>query len=192
VAHPIAVSEEASGIQIRVTRNQDGLTPSQSAKVAEFFSSYRRRGMSSGPLVIEAPSGSANEIATMRAVSQMRFIAEETGLSPASVRFEAYHAGRNADAPLKMSFRKAVAHGPDCGYWPDNLAHNRENVSYDNFGCAQQKNLAAMIANPADLATPRGMSASPSERRSVVYDKYIKGDTTVSTRAADERVSKDN
>jgi len=28
--------------------------------------------------------------------------------------------------------------------------------------------------------------------RSVVYDKYIKGDTTVSTRAADERVSKDN
>lgn len=191
VAHPIAVSEEATGISVRITRNQDGLTPSQSAKVADFFSSYRRRGSASGPLVIEAPSGSANEVATMRAVSQMRYIAEATGLSPASVRFEAYSAGRNSDAPLKMSYMKAVAHGPDCGYWPDNLAHNRENVSYDNFGCAQQKNLAAMIANPADLSTPRGMTASPSERRSVAFEKYVTGESTVSNRSADERVSKD-
>jgi pilus assembly protein CpaD len=189
--HPISVSEEPTSMSVKIGRYQDGLSAHQSTKIAEFFSSYRRRGMSSSRLVIEAPSGSANDTATMRAVSEMRYLADTAGIDPSSVRFEAYNAARGADASLKLSFMKAVAYGPDCGYWPTNLATNRENENYDNFACAQQKNLAAMVANPSDLTHPRGMGPSSSERRDVIYGKYVKGDATTATKSADERASTD-
>ena len=52
------------------------------------------------------------------------------------------------------------------------------NREYWNFGCATQRNLAAMVANPADLVQPRGSTPAYQGRRTVVLDKYRKGDST--------------
>ena len=66
--------------------------------------------------------------------------------------------------------------GP-CGEWPYDLGptyhreHN-ENVQYWNFGCASQRNLAAMVDNKADLVQPRGEVPPYSGRRSTVLEKY--------------------
>jgi len=43
------------------------------------------------------------------------------------------------------------------------------------YGAREQRNLAAMVDNPADLVQPRGESPSYSARRSTVIDKYRKG-----------------
>ena len=51
-----------------------------------------------------------------------------------------------------------------------------ENQPYWNFGCASQRNLAAMVDNPADLVQPRGESPAYTARRSVAIDKYRKGE----------------
>ena len=50
--------------------------------------------------------------------------------------------------------------GP-CGQWPHDLGPSAdgnyiENQPYWNLGCASQRNLAAMVDNPADLVQPRG------------------------------------
>ncbi len=50
-----------------------------------------------------------------------------------------------------------------------------------------QHNLAAMVANPRDLIEPRGMTPRDSQRRDVIMDKYIRGDTTVANKSKDER-----
>ena len=42
-----------------------------------------------------------------------------------------------------------------CGRWPEDLLHDAENKHYADFGCSYQNNLAAQIANPADLLGPR-------------------------------------
>ena len=52
------------------------------------------------------------------------------------------------------------------------------NQPYWNFGCAMQRNLAAMVDNPADLVQPRGEIPPYAPRRSVVLDKWHKGQTT--------------
>jgi len=68
-----------------------------------------------------------------------------------------------------------------CGLWPEDIGPSIKNKSYFenkqyyNFGCATQRNLAAMVDNPADLVQPRGESPSYSARRSTVIDKYRKG-----------------
>ncbi len=42
-----------------------------------------------------------------------------------------------------------------CGRWPEDILETSENKHYANFGCSYQNNLAAQIANPADLLGPR-------------------------------------
>jgi pilus assembly protein CpaD len=69
-----------------------------------------------------------------------------------------------------------VADAPDCGDdWSQNLAANYQNTPYPDFGCASQRNLAVMVANPADLLGPRTMTPRDSDRRDVTYEKYVKG-----------------
>ena len=55
--------------------------------------------------------------------------------------------------------------------------HN-ENVHYWNFGCASQRNLAAMVENPADLVQPRGETPPYTGRRTTVLDKYHRGESS--------------
>ncbi len=56
-----------------------------------------------------------------------------------------------------------------------------ENRPFWNLGCSSQRNLAAMVDNPADLVQPRGESPSYTARRTVAIDKYRKGDSPSGT-----------
>ena len=49
---------------------------------------------------------------------------------------------------------------------------------YYNFGCANQRNLAAMIDNPADLVQPRPETPAYTARRTEAFEKYRKGNST--------------
>ena len=89
----------------------------------------------------------------------------------------------HSQAPIRISYLRYVAEGPNCGKWPQNLAADYRNLPMDNMGCAQQRNLAAMIVNPADLVTPRAMTSVETERRAVMLDKYKKGEQTESANA---------
>ena len=82
--------------------------------------------------------------------------------------------------------------GP-CGLWPadlglslDNPSYN-ENKQYYNFGCATQRNLAAMVDNPADLEQPRRESPAYTMRRDIAFDKYRKGVTTTTVYPESEK-----
>jgi pilus assembly protein CpaD len=73
--------------------------------------------------------------------------------------------------------------GP-CGLWPEDLGPSIkdksyfENKSYYNFGCAYQRNMAAMIDNPADLVQPRSETPAYTMRRTEGFEKYRQGTTT--------------
>jgi pilus assembly protein CpaD len=57
------------------------------------------------------------------------------------------------------------------------------------MGCATQRNLAAMVANPEDLVHPRGETPRPSERRDTVWGKYVAGQPTISKRDPSEHAN---
>jgi pilus assembly protein CpaD len=65
-----------------------------------------------------------------------------------------------------------------------------ENQPYWNLGCANQRNLAAMVDNPSDLLQPRGETPAYAGRRSVAIDKYRKGDNPSGTYAPAYSTSK--
>ena len=89
-------------------------------------------------------------------------------------------------ASIKINYSKMTAEAGPCGLWPHDLGpsarcHLLENRPYWNLGCASQRNLAAMVDNPADLVQPRGETPAYSARRSVAIDKYRKGDNPSGT-----------
>ena len=72
--------------------------------------------------------------------------------------------------------------GP-CGLWPQDLGptydrEHYENREYWNLGCASQRNLAAMVENPADLVQPRSEIPPYTGRRTTVLDKFHRGEST--------------
>jgi pilus assembly protein CpaD len=186
--HPIMVSQQPSTMSVRVARGSQGLTPAQKGQIATFLEHYRVADAGNSKLVIAVPSGSPNETAAVRAVGEIRQLITAYGFSEANVVIEPYHDNRDAGAPIRLSYLRYVAEGPECGRWPTNLADERRNLPYPNFGCAQQRNLAAQIANPADLLGPRTTEPADAERRAVVFDRYRQGKVTGSDKGQDERI----
>ncbi len=188
--HPIIVSQQLNKMSVKVARGAAGLTPTQRASVIDFLTRYRVADAGNSKLVISVPSGSANEVSAMNAVADMRPLLADQGFSESAVSIEPYHAEGDPQPPVRIAFLRYAAEGPACGKWPSNIAETPRNVNYENFGCAQQKNLAAMVSNPADLLGPRTMTPASADRRDATWGKYIKGEPSGATRSADERATK--
>ena len=187
--HPIMVSQQPATLQVHVPRGTSGLSPSQRAEVMQFAGSSSATDSGNSRLVIAAPSGASNEVAAMNAVQQIRDILLDGGFSESSIAVEAYTGEGRHEPPIRISYMRYVAEGPECGNdWSENLARNPKNFNYPDFGCAQQRNLAAMVANPADLLGPRTEGPRDSNRRDDVYGKYVKGKVTISDKSQDEQV----
>jgi pilus assembly protein CpaD len=188
--HPIVVSQQPQTMTLRVARGAGSLTPQQRAELLGFADRSRASDAGNSRLVISAPSGTDNEVAAMNAVSEIRDMLSDRGFPESSIQVEAYMGeGSSHDAPIKVSYLRYVAEGPECGQWPENLAYNPNNLPHPNLGCANQHNLAAMVANPADLLGPRTAGDRSSERRDTVWAAYRKGESSITAKKDDEKVN---
>jgi pilus assembly protein CpaD len=85
-------------------------------------------------------------------------------------------------APIRLSFQALKAKVANrCGEWPQDLASGSsvngwQNETYWNFGCANQATLSAQVADPRDLANPRGETASYVEMRMRAITKLRMGE----------------
>jgi len=180
--HSIAIQEGPHTVEFFIGSSRGGLTGEQRADVLAFANTWRREA--TGGIVLDLPAGTRNEIAAANALHEVRAILSAAGVPPSAVAVRAYRpADAGKLATLKLSYPTMVAQAGPCGIWPDDLgptperAH-LENIQYWNFGCASQRNLAAMVENKADLVQPRGEAPPYTGRRTTVLDKYHRGEPT--------------
>jgi len=183
--HPILVGSAPVSLDLAVSRGSHGLNQNQIYDLRHYLRQYKEKN--EGTLLVGAPSGGANEIAVMHAMGQIRREFTRAGISRGDIQFDAYRGGGAGSAPIKVSYSSFAAHGPECGDWSDNVARDPKNIPYRNFGCATQSNLAAMVSNPSDLIEARGMTPRDSQRRDVIMEKYVRGDTTIATKGKEEK-----
>jgi len=187
--HPILVSKKPASLSLDVRSYAYGLAPSQKSKLISFLSQYRAQDSGNSKIRIKAPSGAGNEVAAMQAVREIKRIAEDFGFNGSTIHVTPYNGGNDHEPPIRLSYLRYVAEGPECGKdWSQNLAQTGTNLPYPDFGCADQRNLAALVANPADLLGPRTMTPRPGEVRDGVWEKFKKGESTISQKQQDERV----
>ena len=191
--HPIMVTQAPTNLDVEVSRGRHGLMPDQRAAVIDFMRRYKRES-TTGKLVIAAPGGAPNEVSAVQAAGIVKGLARSEGIGWNEIQVEPYSAEEgNPQPPLRLSFVRHAAEAPECGRFPANLAEEPRNLPYANFGCSTQRNLASMVANPQDLLGPRTEQHSRSaERRDVITEKWIKGDSTGSKRDGDEKAKAKN
>ena len=182
--HPITLKEGDRHVEVFLGRNRGGLNPGQRADVLAFAQLWKREATSG--IIIDVPQGGPTAHAAADSMREVHSILAASGVPRNAVYVRGYRPPATSLASIKIAYTKMVAEAGPCGKWPENLgpgegASYMENRPYWNLGCAYQRNMAAMIDNPADLVQPRGEAPAYSARRSVAIDKYRRGDNPSGT-----------
>jgi pilus assembly protein CpaD len=169
--HPIVISEQDKKIDIPVGMADRSITRVQRVAVDGFIADYDRHA---APMVsVLTPYGSANQAAAGAVAADVVKRLRSAGVPEGRIVHQPYEASRYGDsAPIRLIYAEMRASAGQCGRWPADMLDNADNRHWANFGCSYQNNLAAQIANPADLMTPRRPGPIDNERRSVTIDDY--------------------
>jgi pilus assembly protein CpaD len=178
--HPITIAEGNRTLELFVGAGRGGLTPAQRAEVLAFARTWRREA--TGGVVIERPGDGPNERAARDTLKEVLSILVHAGVPNHGIGIKPYHAGHNTIAALRLSYPQVAAHAGPCGLWPEDLGPSHEtqhfeNRPYYNLGCAHQRNLAAMVANPADLVQPRAETPVYQAKRTYGAEKWRRGES---------------
>lgn len=183
--HPIAVREADRTMEIFVGMRRGGLNPVQRAEVASFAGGWPR--YATGGVIVDVPRGTPNARAAAQAQREVLAILTGAGVPPSAIVVRAYQPNDPGMlATIRLNYPRMTAQAGPCGLWPDDLgptfdANHNHNRQYWNFGCASQRNLAAMVDEPADLVQPRAETPRYAMRRAYVLDQFRKGQNTAST-----------
>src|SRR6185312_15716416 len=134
-----------------------------------------------GGILIDRPVGTPNERAAAIAIAEVTSILTSTGIPSNGIGVRPYRPPPGVLATVRLNHPRMMAQVGPCGLWPDDLGptYDRlhyENKPYWNLGCATQRNLAAMVDNPADLVQPRAETPAYTAKRVFAKDKWRKGE----------------
>ena len=179
--HPITISEADHSLEIFVGSNRGELSATQRAELLAFAQTWKREA--TGGVLVDLPRGTGNERAAAEAVPAIRSILAASGVPADGIVVRGYHSPGGRLATIHITYPKISAQAGPCGLWPQDIGPslNRgyfENQPPWNFGCASQRNLAAMVDNPADLVQPRAETPTYTMRRTTVVEKYRAGTST--------------
>jgi pilus assembly protein CpaD len=181
--HPIAIQEAERSVVILVGHARGGLSAEQRADVMGLAQVWLHEG--TGAIVAEVPVGTPNARAAADAFREAHALLSAAGVPPRGVTVRHYHPDDPRQlATVRLNYPKISAVAGPCGLWPEDIGPSIkdkgyiDNKPYYNFGCAYQRNMAAMIDNPSDLLQPRSETPAYTVRRTEGFEKYRKGATT--------------
>jgi pilus assembly protein CpaD len=182
--HPIALKEGKHTLALLVGPGRGGLSPMQRAEVLAFAQTWKREA--TGGITVERPVGGPNERAALDTLKETLSIIVQAGVPNHGIGIKPYQAAGHKLPALRLNYPRMVADAGPCGLWPDDLGPSYqpkhfENRQYHNFGCATQRNLASMVANPADLIQPRAETPVNTAKRTFGTEKWRKGESPATT-----------
>src|SRR4030088_1796052 len=184
--HPIAIQEADRSVVVFVGHARGGLSASQRADVAGLAQTWVREG--TGAIVADVPVDTPNARAAAETIREIQAVLAAGGVPSRGISLHHYHPDDPRTlATIRLSYPRIAAVAGPCGLWPEDLGPSTLNNSYNekkpyyNFGCANQRNLAAMIDNPSDLVQPRPETPAYTARRTAAFEKYRKGESTTTT-----------
>ena len=181
--HPIAIEEANRSVVLFIGHARGGLSAGQRADVMGLAQAWLHEA--TGPVIADMPVDTANARAAADSMREIHALLSAAGVPPRGIILHRYHPDDPRQmATIRLSYPKISAVAGPCGIWPEDIGtsfKNRsyiDNQQYYNFGCAYQRNIAAMVDNPSDLVQPRPETPAYTVRRSEAFEKYRKGTTT--------------
>src|SRR5712664_3884647 len=184
--HPIAVQEADQSVVIFVGHARGGLSAEQRADVMGLAQTWLHEG--TGAINADVPVDTPNARAAADSFREIQSLLAAAGVPPRGITVRRYHPEDPRQlAAIRLNYPKISATAGPCGLWPEDIGPSiknkgyTENKSYYNFGCAYQRNMAAMIDNPSDLVQPRPETPAYTTQRTTAFEKYRKGNPTTTT-----------
>jgi pilus assembly protein CpaD len=175
---PIEVREHPE--ELKLAAHAQGLSPNQTAALDLFIDHWN--SVQGGDVLLKSPSNAGDPQAIYRVTVDAHDYLVAHGIDARRVRIVGYDGAGDHAAPVVVGYAAYVAKSAKCGQDWESITATKDNREYNNFGCAMSANLAAEIANPADLLSPRAMDPADSARRQTVLDHYRKGEPTSSAK----------
>jgi pilus assembly protein CpaD len=180
VNHPITVAPSTNAVRLSFSAADAGLMPEDSAKLDQFVGTYLTT--SEGAVSVTVPDGPASQ----QAIQYFGERLASMGVPRARIIVGYRNDG---DPRVELSYTSYAAHTDPCGDWSDDAASTGSNLPRADFGCSVQHNIAAQIEDPHDLIAPRALANGEAMRRSVVMDKYTKGQITQADKNKTDKVN---
>ena len=181
----IKVEKKTEFLEVGIHPQASELSLADKASIANFVAAYRDHGH--GPLIMSLPASSANPQLAVAAVAEARAIAYESGVQYEEIAGTSHGTESLVSEPLILAFQSYTAIAPDC---QSQASIDFSDVSTNNerstLGCAVRSNLAAMIADPADLLGTRPLGQADPIRRGIILEKFRQGESTAATRTQQE------
>ena len=177
--HPITVAPGYRSLKVAYAGQGADISPAEELELASFVSGYLEKG--NGSLTISAPRGPGSN----EAINFFAAHLERMGV-PSSRLMVGTHDVAGGDARVELGYVAYSAHTDACGDWSQDADATADNLPMPDFGCAVQHNVAAMVADPRDLVTPRDMSPADAARRATIIKQYETGQTTAAQKTQDQ------
>jgi pilus assembly protein CpaD len=171
--YPIKV-EERTALLILEPGPDGTVNPRDLGAIDDFAVDYGKRA--AGTVTVEIGAHLPSDPKASNFARQIGDVLAARGVPPAHVKVtfltdpEAAKYGRAV-----MYYPIYVAIANECGTFKDQPGFTPLNENTWGFGCANQRNLAAMVVNPRDLIEAQSPSGRLASRSDVIIGKYILG-----------------
>ncbi len=178
--HPVVLAEAPQVLDLLPSIDNGKIDKQSEGRIREFVARYHAYGHGNVSLLTPVGGGAAKAMSAEAPAVRRALVA--AGLKGNILVGEYQVTDERLAAPIRLSFEAVKAKVANkCGEWPRDLASGGslsgwQNESYWNFGCAEQATLAAQIADPRDLLSPRGQTPSDIEMRMRGIDKIRNGE----------------
>jgi len=180
----IQVAESIERLELYARPEGMSLSARDQDAVAGFLNAYGRFG--DGPLYMNLPAnGNAGIVQTRGLVKSMM---SQIGLAGAPIQEGQYQSHPGNPAPVVISYRRLKTLPHNCSI-RSNLTRTYNNQPYQEFGCSQNANLAAMVQDPRQFLEPYDLTPPDTRRRMEVYDRYIQGESPASVQPPNQSIS---
>lgn len=183
VNHPLRVGPEDVRVSFALPFGANGMSKADRIRFQRFIQDYLDRGR--GAVMVEMVGGASAE-SRGEALRYMGDLLRQSGLRDQEISVLSGAGGGALTPAVALTF---VARGiklPTCGDWSSNSAYSPSNMTRPNFGCANQRNLGLMVADPSDLIESRPVTGRNSVRSNKVLTDYEEGGVTVSPKSAEQ------
>lgn len=181
----IGVQKRTEFLEIAIHPEASELSDSDRTRIRNFVAAYAQSGH--GPLILSLPEASANPQLAVTALAEARAIAWDKGVEYSEISGTAHGAGMATSQPLILAYQAYDAVAPECRQKSAiDFSDVSSNGPQATLGCSVRTNLAAMIADPADLLGNRPLEPGDADRREVILAKFREGVSTGAERSAAE------
>lgn len=168
--HPIGIADDSVLLDLPPVTGDPADRSRDTLAAMRFMHKYKQEGR--GPLVVSVAASDRRQWGVERRVDEVRRLARVVGVPTDRMRFTGRSHPRSIGAAVTLSYERLAVVAPICGDWSENVTRNPDNLPYPNYGCASQRNLAAMIANPTDVVFPAQETPRLSDNRAAAYAAY--------------------